>query len=70
MSNLLKRVIVALILIGIACIVGACEHFGFNAVRYLGIFVVFAMIFEFVRCTCNLLSLNVKTERVECHVDI
>lgn len=50
MSNLLKRVIVALILIGIACIVGACEHFGFNAVRYLGIFVVFAMIFEFVRC--------------------
>ena len=50
MSNTAKRIIVGIIMALVAVAAGVGEYCGFNAVRYLGIFVVAMMIVEMIIC--------------------
>lgn len=50
MSNTAKRVLVGVIMGLIVIAAGIGEYYGFNAVRYLGIFVVAMMIAEMIIC--------------------
>lgn len=53
MSNTTQRVIVGAVMALIAIAAAVAEYFGFPAVKYLGIFVVLAMILEMIICTTH-----------------
>ena len=50
MSNTTLRIIAAMAMLFIGTLAAIAEYFGFNAVRWLGVIVVMAMIYEYVRC--------------------
>ncbi len=53
MSNTTLRVIAGMAMLFIGTLAAIAEYFGFNAVRWLGIIVVLAMIYEYVRCLAH-----------------
>ena len=53
MSETLKRVLVALGMLFIVCIAGVMEHFGIDAVRWLGVFIGIGMVYEMISCLLN-----------------
>lgn len=48
MSNTSQRIIVGAIMAAVAVVAAVAEHYGFHAVRYLGILVVLGMILEMI----------------------
>ena len=53
MSDTKQRIIVSAIMALVVILAAVCEYFGFNAVRYLGILVVLAMIAELGICVAH-----------------
>ncbi len=53
MSETTKRVLVASGLFLIICIAGVLEHFGFHAVRWLGVFIGIGMVYEMINRLFN-----------------
>lgn len=46
MSETMKRVLIAIVMIAVVCVAGILEHFGVPAVRWLGVFVAVGMVYE------------------------
>ena len=50
MSNTTKRIIAAIVMATAAVGIAVLQHFGFSAVRWAGVAIVFAMIVEYILC--------------------